>query len=215
MRSQLTRSHPDVKTTLDSTVVALPMERRRFCPTKSPSTRPTATATGLTTPATPMSNPTCRPAPPSPPSPTPEPRSCSRSSPSATSTSPTRKAPPRRSTTATKAAPWPTPRLFAHHALHHPRPRRGDPDHQRPAQKSPVRFRHLASATPANNTQHNELRWYLDVIDGKKITPSSGAHKGAKTIDYQKPYQAAGLDKSLPPGTRSSATTTSSGSAPP
>jgi len=49
-----------------------------------------------------------------------------------------------------------------------------------------------------NSSMYNELRWYLDIIDGKVITPSSGAHLGADTVDYQKPFQSAGLDKTIP-----------------
>jgi 3',5'-cyclic AMP phosphodiesterase CpdA len=50
----------------------------------------------------------------------------------------------------------------------------------------------------SNTAMYNELRWYLDIIDGKVITPSSGSHRGASTIDFQKPFKAAGLDRSIP-----------------
>lgn len=63
--------------------------------------------------------------------------------------------------------------------------------------RNPIDFG-LSLGDTVNSTQYNELRWYLDVLDGKIIAPSSGIHLGADTIDYQKPYQAAGLDKTIP-----------------
>ncbi|PKN69114.1 MAG: TIGR03768 family metallophosphoesterase [Deltaproteobacteria bacterium HGW-Deltaproteobacteria-10] len=63
--------------------------------------------------------------------------------------------------------------------------------------KNPIDFG-LSLGDTCNTTQYNETRWYIDVLDGKVISPSSGAHLGADTIDYQKPYKAAGLDSSIP-----------------
>lgn len=63
--------------------------------------------------------------------------------------------------------------------------------------KSPMDFG-LSLGDCCNSAQYNELRWYIDVIDGQVIEPSSGAHLGADRIDYQKPFQAAGLNKAIP-----------------
>jgi metallophosphoesterase (TIGR03768 family) len=63
--------------------------------------------------------------------------------------------------------------------------------------KNPFDF-FISLGDVCNTSMYNELRWYLDIIDGKVITPSSGDHRGANTIDFQKPFKAAGLDRSIP-----------------
>jgi len=63
--------------------------------------------------------------------------------------------------------------------------------------KDPIDFG-ISLGDTCNSTQYNETRWYIDVIDGQVITPSSGINVGSETIDYQKSFKAAGLDLDIP-----------------
>jgi len=47
--------------------------------------------------------------------------------------------------------------------------------------KNPFDFG-ISLGDTCNSTQYNETRWYIDVLDGKVITPSSGTNLGARTI---------------------------------
>lgn len=56
----------------------------------------------------------------------------------------------------------------------------------------------LALGDMANSAQYNEIRWFIDIMDGKTITPSSGVQKPGTNNHYQDTYKAAGLNPTIP-----------------
>jgi len=67
-------------------------------------------------------------------------------------------------------------------------------------EEEPIDFG-ISLGDTCNNTQFNELRWYIDVLDGKHIDPDSGVKTNAgprPRAGFLDAYQAAGLDKSIP-----------------
>jgi metallophosphoesterase (TIGR03768 family) len=67
-------------------------------------------------------------------------------------------------------------------------------------QKNPFDFG-LSLGDTSNSSEYNELRWYIDVLDGQYINPDSGVKDDpifGPRNDYQDEYKATGLDKSIP-----------------
>lgn len=59
----------------------------------------------------------------------------------------------------------------------------------------------IALGDITNSSQYNELRWFIDIFDGKKINPDSWEKDdpiSGPYNDYQDEFQSAWIDKSIP-----------------
>jgi len=59
----------------------------------------------------------------------------------------------------------------------------------------------IALGDMVNSAQYNEMRWFIDVMDGKKVKPDSGIKDDpipGPHNDYQDEFQSVGLDKEIP-----------------